>query len=98
VYVVGDPAPGFPLDQLPETVVTVRRGGEEVATGTGANVLDDPLEALAWLATRLASLGLGLEEGQIVFTGAAALWSDTRPGERYTADFGRLGSVSVTLL
>jgi 2-keto-4-pentenoate hydratase len=46
-----------------------RIDGTDFGTGTGANVLGHPLEALAWLANRLIGQGKTLQGGQVVLTG-----------------------------
>ena len=45
-------------------------GGVEQGRGRGADVLGHPLEALAWLAGRLAEYGRGLRAGEIVMLGS----------------------------
>jgi len=56
---------------LPAVQVTLRKNGKEVDRGTGANVLDSPLLALAHLAHVLAQErgAPPLEAGEIVSTG-----------------------------
>jgi len=48
---------------------STRIDGTAAGTGTGANVLGHPLEALAWLANRLIGQGKTLQGGQVVLTG-----------------------------
>jgi 2-keto-4-pentenoate hydratase len=69
--------------------------GAEVAHGTGADVLGDPLNALAWLANHLAASGKGLRAGEIVLTGSLVktLWLDA--GDRVTMDLSELGTVTA---
>lgn len=47
------------------------KDGQVAGTGSGANVMGDPLEAVAWLANKLAEMGLPLKTGQVVLSGAA---------------------------
>jgi 2-keto-4-pentenoate hydratase len=63
--------------------------------GSGANVLDDPRLALAWLADELSRNGLTLRAGQAVTTGTCVQPLEVEPGDRVAADFGALGRVSV---
>ena len=44
--------------------------GVEAGRGRGADVMGNPLEALAWLANALAERGRALGRGDIVLTGA----------------------------
>ena len=70
----------------------------DVAThsGSGANVLGDPLAAVAWLANELPRFGRQLRRGDKVTTGAAAQVYLAAPGDRVSADFGSMGRVEVT--
>jgi 2-keto-4-pentenoate hydratase len=63
--------------------------------GVGANVLGDPRIALAWLANELSRHGVTLRAGQSVTTGTCAVPLEIQPGDRVTADFGRLGSIAL---
>jgi 2-keto-4-pentenoate hydratase len=73
--------------------VRILKSGEEVASGSGAAVLEGPLEALAWLASRPEHDGL--RRGQVVITGSATVPVPVAPGEAIVADFGLLGSVAA---
>jgi 2-oxopent-4-enoate hydratase len=68
---------------------------EVVATGAGAAALGDPATAVAWAANTLGPLGVTMEPGQIVMTGALHASVPARAGDVFTARFDRLGSVSV---
>ena len=70
--------------------------GKEHLSGSGANVMGSPLNALAWLANELPVHGLGLRAGDVVTTGVCTDIHPSGPGESVTADFGVLGEVSVT--
>ncbi|HVV43438.1 MAG TPA: fumarylacetoacetate hydrolase family protein [Nitrobacter sp.] len=69
--------------------------GVDVARGTGADVLGDPHNALAWLASHLAARGRRLHAGEIVLTGSLVktLWLDA--GDRVTMDLIGLGQVAA---
>jgi 2-keto-4-pentenoate hydratase len=70
--------------------------GYVLATGSsGPEVLDDPFESLATVATYLHSFGERLEAGQVLITGSLCAPVKAEPGMRYEAVLGDLGSVSV---
>jgi 2-keto-4-pentenoate hydratase len=71
------------------------RGEEVVGTGAGARVLGDPAASVAWLANALAAAGSGLEAGTVVLSGSVAPAIRARPGDAFTVEFDRLGTVSV---
>jgi 2-keto-4-pentenoate hydratase len=69
--------------------VRLRRGGEQVDAGAGANVLDGPLHALLHFVHALRDQpgAADLQPGDVVTTGT---WTDAwpvQPGEQWRADF-----------
>jgi 2-keto-4-pentenoate hydratase len=71
--------------------------GEEIAASSGANVLGNPLNSLAWLANHLAGRGHALAAGHWIISGAATGPLPAPPGSTMTADFGTLGRIEVQL-
>ena len=63
--------------------------------GSGSNVLGDPRVALAWLVNELSALGIAINEGELVTTGACVQPLEIEPGDRVEADFGVLGRIKV---
>lgn len=80
---------------LPACTVQHLVDGEEIAASDGANVLGNPLNALAWLANHLAGRGHALKAGQWITTGAATGPLPAPVGSTVTADFANLGTVEV---
>jgi 2-keto-4-pentenoate hydratase len=58
--------------------------------------MGDPAASVAWLANALAGSGEALPAGSIVLTGSVAPPVGARPGDAFTVEFDRLGSVSVS--
>ena len=58
-------------------------------------MLDDPHNALAWLANHLAAEGVGLHEGQIVLTGSLVKTVWLKAGDSVKMELDGLGTVSV---
>jgi 2-keto-4-pentenoate hydratase len=75
--------------------VVFSRNGELVATGAGAAALGDPVAVVAWLANVLGERGVTLEAGQLIMTGALHAAVSLSPGDTYTAEFDRLGAVTL---
>ena len=84
------------LDFLGQTV-TFTVGGETVASGTGADVMGNPVTSLTWLANKLSSRGVGLMSGQICTTGTCTGMNPVAQTCTVAADFGPLGTCSLTL-
>ncbi|GAB3462971.1 2-keto-4-pentenoate hydratase [Actinophytocola sediminis] len=71
------------------------RNDEIVATGAGAAALGDPVAVVAWLANTLGGHGVPLEPGQLIMTGALHAAVPMDQGDRFLAEFDRLGSVAI---
>ncbi|MEN3285618.1 MAG: 2-keto-4-pentenoate hydratase [Solirubrobacteraceae bacterium] len=93
--VIGAPAASWDPAQLLGHRAVMRRDGEEVAAGTGADVLGDPCEAMVWLANELRENGVGLRAGDLVITGACTPPHPIAAGDAMEADFAALGRVEV---
>ena len=96
--VLGSPfTPLSGLDLAAEEVV-YEHNGEIVGTYTAAEVLGNPLNALAWLANHLQGRGLALEPGDVVMSGAISKVLRPKAGDTIRARFSHLGSVSVKVV
>lgn len=73
--------------------VVFEQDGQIVATQTAAEVLGNPLVALAWAANTLGKTGRGLRAGDIVLTGSISKVLRPTAGQSVRAAFTRLGSV-----
>lgn len=63
--------------------------------GTGKACLDSPVFATHWLAQKMASLGLPLQAGDIVLSGALGPMVNLQPDDRLLATVEGLGEVRV---
>jgi len=70
------------------------RNGQLEETGLAAGVLNHPATSVAWLANKIAGLGLALEPGQVVLAGSFIRPIETRKGDTIQADYGPYGTVS----
>jgi 2-keto-4-pentenoate hydratase len=93
--VLGKPVARSAAPDLLAIVGRALISGVEAGQGTGADVLGHPLNALAWLANRLAASGKHLGAGEIVLTGSLVKTVWLRPGDTVTMDLQGLGSVSA---
>jgi 2-keto-4-pentenoate hydratase len=87
----------LPLSEIDPrlTGMLLHRNGELIDTGVGAAALGDPVLVVAWLADTLGELGIALEPGHLVMTGSLHAPVPMRPGDVFTAEFDRLGSLTV---
>jgi len=79
-------------------VVQTTLNARPAATGAGHKVLGSPLNALTWIANELRIFGDGLRAGDLVTTGTCIAPVPIKPGDRFVADFGSLGSIDVSFV
>jgi 2-oxo-3-hexenedioate decarboxylase len=84
---------------LPAVKVTLRKNGKEVDRGSGANVLDSPLLALAHLSRVLAQErgAPPLAAGEIISTGTMTDAHPVAPGETWRTEIGGLPLAGLEL-
>ena len=73
---------------------TLYINGEPVESGTGAAVMGNPINAVAWLARKLHSFGVTMEPGHSILSGSFIAAREIKAGDTVVADFGQLGQVS----
>jgi 2-keto-4-pentenoate hydratase len=66
-----------------------------IGEGHGRDILGHPFNSVAWLATQLASRGVGLKAGQVVMTGSVMKTVFPMEGATYRFDFEKIGLVEV---
>jgi 2-keto-4-pentenoate hydratase len=71
--------------------------GNKVGEGRGADVMGHPLDAVAWLADHLASLGRGLLRGDVVITGSIVTSKTVTTGDHVVFDVEGLGKVELRI-
>jgi 2-oxo-3-hexenedioate decarboxylase len=94
-YVVGSCARQVHELDLRTLGVVVEKNGEGVAFGAGAAVLGSPAHSLAMLANLLATREELIPAGTFVMTGGLTEAIGVVAGDRFTARFQSLGSVSI---
>jgi 2-keto-4-pentenoate hydratase len=70
--------------------------GRHLASGAGAQVMGNPLAAVAWLSQHAIERGHPLERGDVILTGSLT-GHHAVPSQKveFTADFGGLGKATV---
>jgi 2-keto-4-pentenoate hydratase len=94
--VLGRAVPRITAPDLHDVKGRALVNGEEVASGTGADVLGHPHHALAWLANHLAAEGKGLHAGQVVLTGSLVRTIWLNAGDSVVMELAGLGKVKAT--
>ncbi len=90
-------APVTDWRRLDLTQVTARLAinGREIGHGKGGDVMGNPLNALAWLANKLAAAGTPLRRGMVVMTGSMVPIQFPSPGDRAVVTVEGLGTAEL---
>ena len=96
-FVAGEGITDWKAHDLASIPVHASVDGEEVASGSGANVLGHPLNALLWLANDLTSSDRALQAGDWISTGTCAGVVKIKPGQSAVASFGPIGEVNLSI-
>jgi 2-keto-4-pentenoate hydratase len=75
--------------------MALRKDDEVVSTGAGIACLSHPVNAVVWLANKLAAFGEPLRAGEIVLSGALGPAVPVEAGDWVEADIARVGSCSA---
>ena len=103
MLVVGDPVPMASIPEcakrLREFGIVLRKGGAVAAEGGGANVLDSPLLALAYLVDLLAHQPHypPVAAGELVTTGTLTAALPVTPGETWSTVLSGIGLPGLTI-
>jgi 2-keto-4-pentenoate hydratase len=94
--VLGEARKPLARDAYATFAAGVAWNGREMIGGVGANALGGADKALTWLANHLNEHDMELKQGDIVTTGVITEFFMAGLGDRVTAEFEGLGSVSLT--
>ena len=93
--VLGEPVSDWHRLDLAAATARLTINGHEIGKGKGADVMGNPLNALAWLADKLASAGTPLRCGMIVMTGSMVPIQFPATGDRAVVEVEGLGSAEL---
>jgi 2-keto-4-pentenoate hydratase len=93
--VLGAPVAGWRAVDLAEATARLTINGQEIGRGKGGDVMGSPLNALAWLADKLAEHGAPLRRGMIVMTGSMVPIHFPSPGDRLRVEVSGLGNAGL---
>lgn len=71
------------------------KNGAVVSTGVGAACLNNPINALLWLANTLGKRGVKLKAGSVILSGALGKVSDVKSGDFVDLAISQLGHCRV---
>ena len=95
VFVLGDKLVDPKKVDLALCGMVLEKNGEIVVTGAGAATMASPVNAIVWLANTLGRLGIGLNAGDIVLSGALGAMVPVKAGDSLRCTIGGIGGCSV---
>ena len=95
VFVLGDKLVDPKKVDLALCGMVLEKNGEIVVTGAGAATMASPVNAMVWLANTLGRLGIGLNAGDIVLSGALGAMVPVQAGDSLRCTIGGIGGCSV---
>jgi 2-keto-4-pentenoate hydratase len=95
--VLGTPVTDWQAADLARATARVSINGREIGSGRGADVMGNPVNALAWLADKLAADGTPLRRGMIVMTGSMVPIHYLVAGDGVMVEVSGLGSAELVL-
>ncbi len=96
-WIEGAPCPAWQSIDFSRHPTALTVNGTTFAKGSGANVLGNPLNVVAWLANELHRRGRQLRRGDKITTGTTTEVYPAKAGDDLVADFGELGRVELRL-
>ena len=98
VFVLGDKLVDPRKVDLALCGMVLEKNGEIVVTGAGAATMASPVNAMVWLANTLGRLGIGLNAGDIVLSGALGAMVPVKAGDSLRCTIGGIGGCSVRFI
>ena len=96
-WIMGAPITDWSAFDPLDSPVHVNVTGAEPMTGRGGAVDGGAFGAAAWLANKLAAQGRGLKAGDYISTGTVTPPIKLVSGQKIDADYGALGTISLTV-
>ncbi|MCP9313760.1 fumarylacetoacetate hydrolase family protein [Liquorilactobacillus satsumensis] len=94
-YVLGDIHYAIDEFDLAAEKMTLYKNGQAINSGKGADCLDNPINAVVWLANKLASLKIPLRAGEVILSGALSAAIPAQAGDHFEMRYDHFDSVSI---
>lgn len=97
-FVIGHQPKTLDEVDLVSIKMNMTKNGDVVSTGTGADCIGSPLNAVLWLANKMVEIGRPLEAGELILSGSLGPMAEVKSGDEVVAHFEGLGSVSLSFV
>jgi len=96
MYVIGNSPVYIEEVNLELCGMVIKKDGEPVSTGAGKACLGNPLIAAQWLANKMVEVGMPLEAGDIILTGALGPMVNVKAGDTFVSSISGFQDVTVS--
>lgn len=93
--ILGEKIPTPTLEELEKIAIVATKNGKEFDRGVSNAVMENPANAVAWLANMLAEYDITLKAGQFILSGAITAAVPFEVGDVFAIDYGTYGKVQV---
>ena len=95
--VLGENKYAYGSVDLTKVELVIEGGGAEITRGVGANVMDDPVNAVVWLAKTAIDRGRPLQAGEVLLSGSIGYIEPWPADVVCVGTISELGRVTATL-
>ncbi|MBQ0137914.1 MAG: fumarylacetoacetate hydrolase family protein [Kurthia sp.] len=95
LYVLGDERFQIHEVDFKKIGMALYKNDELLNTGAGVACLGNPVEAVVWLANKLADYTISLKKGEVILSGALSEAMPAYEGDVFACKFNQLGEVRV---
>lgn len=92
-YIIGDTILAPKEKDLSLLGIVVEKNNKQLTTSSGASVMGNPANAVAWLANKMRTLGEPLKKGEFVLSGSFISAIPVKAGDIVTIRYGGLGEM-----
>lgn len=95
MFVLGTKPTRLSSVDLPMAGMTLRKNGRVKSTGAGAACLENPVNAVVWLANKFGEFGKSLEAGEVILSGALGPVVPVLEGDHIEVRIAHLGTATA---
>ena len=97
-FILGESEVSLDDLDLVNCTMTLTKNGEIASEGSGKGCMDNPLNAVLWLAQKMEGQGSPIQKGDILLSGALGPMVPISQGDVFIANIEGLGSVELEIL
>ncbi len=98
-YVTGSAIAPYPADlDLGNILMDMKKNGALEMSARGAEVIDNQIDSIVWLANTLATFDVGIEAGHCIMTGSFNKPLPITKGDQWETNFASVGDIQASFV